>query len=66
MFEKAKGIADTASNTAGTITTTFEDIFDKDGKLIDQIVNFTNADGSPYDPLGNFNAGTIFQFSIDG
>ena len=66
IFEKAKGIADTASNTAGTITTTFEDIFDKDGKLIDQIVNFTNADGSPYDPLGNFNPGSIFNSVLTG
>ena len=66
IFEQAKGIADTASNTVGTITTTFEDIFDKDGKLVDQIVNFTNADGTPYDPLSNFNPRSIFNSILTG
>ena len=58
VFEGAKGLVSDISNSVGDIKATF------DNEIADW--SFTNADGTPYDPLGNFNAGTIFQSIVDG
>ncbi len=58
IFEQAKGIVGDVSSQVGKITATFDDLVDD--------WNFTNADGSPFDPLGDINAGTIWQNVIDG
>ena len=58
VFNKAKNMASSAANTVGSVTATFDELVDD--------WNFTNADGSVFDPLGDINAGTIWQNVIDG
>ena len=58
IFEQAKGIVGNVSDQVGNITATFDDVVDD--------WNFSKSDGSPFDPLGDINAGTIWQNVLDG
>jgi hypothetical protein len=66
IFTQAQGLVRDVSTGVGSITTTFESIFDEFGNEVDSIVNFSNSDGSPYNPLSDLNMGTIWQSVIDG
>ena len=58
VFNQATSIAASAANTVGNVTATFDELLDD--------WNFYSADGSVFDPLGDINAGTIWQSVIDG
>ena len=58
VFNQATSLAASAANTVGNVTATFDDLLDD--------WNFYSADGSVFDPLGDINAGTIWQSVIDG
>lgn len=58
IFEQAKGIVGDVSESVNDITATFDDLIDD--------FTFSKSDGSPFDPLGDINAGTIWQSVIDG
>ena len=58
IFEQAKGIVGGVSESVNDITATFDDLIDD--------FNFSKSDGSPFDPLADINAGTIWQSVIDG
>ena len=58
VFNKAKNMASSAASTVGSVTATFDELVDD--------WNFTNADGSVFEPLGDINAGTIWQNVLDG
>ena len=58
VFNKAKGMASSAASTVGSVTATFDELVDD--------WNFSNSDGSVFEPLGDINAGTIWQNVIDG
>ena len=58
VFNQATSIAESAANTVGNVTATFDELLDD--------WNFYSADGSVFDPLGDINAGTIWQSVIDG
>ena len=58
VFNKAKNMASSAASTVGNVTATFDELVDD--------WNFTNADGSVFEPLGDINAGTIWQNVLDG
>ena len=58
IFEQAKGIVGNVSESVNDITATFDDLIDD--------WNFSNSDGSPFDPLGDINIGSIWQSVIDG
>ena len=58
VFNQATSLAASAANTVGNVTATFDDLLDD--------WNFYGADGSVFDPLGDINAGTIWQSVIDG
>jgi len=58
VFNQAKSIASSAANTVGNVTATFDDLLDD--------WNFYSEDGSVFEPLGDINAGTIWQSVIDG
>lgn len=58
VFNQATSIASAAANTVGNVTATFDDLLDD--------WNFYGEDGSVFDPLGDINAGTIWQSVIDG
>ena len=58
VFNKAKNMASSAANTVGSVTATFDELVDD--------WNFTNADGSVFEPLSDINAGAIWQNVIDG
>lgn len=58
VFNQAKSIATSAANTVGNVTATFDDLLDD--------WNFYSEDGSVFEPLGDINAGTIWQSVIDG
>ena len=66
IFTQAQGLVRDVSTGVGSITTTFESVFDEFGNDVDSIVNFSNSDGSPYNPLSDLNMGTIWQSVIDG
>ena len=66
IFTQAQNLVKDVSQGVGNITTTFEKTYDEVGNQINEVVNFTNSDGSNFDPFGNFNAGTIWQNVIDG
>ena len=66
IFTQAQNLVRDVSQGVGNITTTFEKTYDEVGNQINEVVNFTNSDGSKFDPFGNFNAGTIWQNVIDG
>ena len=66
IFTQAQGLVRDVSTGVGSITTTFESVFDEFGNEVDSIVNFSNSDGSPYNPLSDLNMGTIWQSVIDG
>ena len=66
IFTQAQGLVRDVSTGVGNITTTFESVFDEFGNEVDSIVNFSNSDGSPYNPLSDLNMGTIWQSVIDG
>ena len=66
IFTQAQNLVRDVSQGVGNITTTFEKTYDEVGNQINEVVNFTNSDGSNFDPFGNFNAGTIWQNVIDG
>jgi hypothetical protein len=58
VFNQAKSVAASAANTVGNVTATFDDLLDD--------WNFYNEDGSVFEPLGDINAGTIWQSVLDG
>ena len=58
VFNQAKSVAETAANTVGNVTATFDELTDG--------YTFTNDDGSIFDPLADINAGTIWQNVVDG
>ena len=66
IFTQAQNLVRDVSQGVGNITTTFEKTYDEVGNEINEIVNFTNSDGSKFDPFDNFNAGIIWQSVIDG
>ena len=58
IFEQAKGVVETVSNSVGNVTATFDEALDD--------FSFTKDDGSEFDPLGDINVGNIFQSIING
>ena len=58
VFNKAKDIAGSAANAVGSVTATFDELTDD--------WNFTDKEGGLFEPLGDINAGTIWQNVIDG
>jgi len=58
IFEQAKGIVGSVSESVNDITATADDLIDD--------FNFSKSDGSPFDPLGDINVGSIWQSVIDG
>lgn len=58
IFNQAKGVVETVSNTVGNVTATFDDLVDD--------FTFSKEDGSAFDPLGDVNIGNIFQSIVDG
>ena len=58
VFDKAKNMASSAASTVGNVTATFDELTDD--------WNFSNDDGSVFEPLSDINAGTIWQNIIDG
>ena len=58
VFNQATSLASSAANTVGSVTATFDDLLDD--------WNFYSADGSVFEPLGDLNAGVIWQSVIDG
>ena len=66
IFLQAQNLIRDVSQGVGNVTTTFEKVYDEVGNEVDRLVNFSNDDGSNFNPLGNINAGTIWQNVIDG
>ena len=58
IFNQAKGVVDTVSNTVGNVTATFDDLLDD--------FTFTKDDGSSFDPLRDVTVGNILQNVITG
>ena len=58
VFTKAINVADSAASTVGKVTASFDELTDD--------WNFNNEDGSPFEVLGDINAGLIWQNIIDG
>ena len=66
IFNKAKNITGNVSASVGDVVTSFEDIYDEAGNLVDSNTKFLRKDGSEFDPLDDINAGIIWQNIIDG